>query len=474
MSTHFRPLTETVLLPELLSDSFRERRWTGAALAAGDLVSIEVSFLISYLVCHSARAWYPADLGQGQLLGIAVGLLFLPLALFTAGLYPGYGLNPIERLRLRMRATLMVLASLIVWDCLIQHGGWSRGVLLGTASIAMFLPLATESLLIRWMMRRGCWGTPVLVLGAGRASGEAVHRLRQHAGLGLVPAVRLEEGALAAWLAGNQSRNIRLAVVTTPNVGDARLGPLVESLPFSRVIVVPEKWGLQCHGVVGVDLGGTLGLELYRNLLQPATRRLKRLLDICLSLPLLVVSAPLIGVLALWVKRVSPGPAFYSQERAGYQGTTIRVWKLRTMWLDAELRLAEALAGEADTEQEWVRSFKLRDDPRVLPGLGRLLRRYSLDELPQLWNVLKGEMSLVGPRPFPYYHLAHFSAKFVRQREQVRPGITGLWQVTVRGDSDLATQESLDTFYIRNWSIWMDAHILARTLRAVLRGNGAY
>jgi Undecaprenyl-phosphate galactose phosphotransferase WbaP len=461
-------------LPDLLSDTFRERWWAGAALAAGDLVAVEISFLLGYLVRRSALAWYPAALGQDQLLGIAVGLLFLPLVLSMAGLYPGYGLNPIERLRLRMRATLMVLASLIVWDYLVQHGGWSRGVLLGTASFAVFLPLAVESYLIRWLAKRGCWGTPVLVLGARRAAEEAVGKLRQQAGLGLVPVLRLEAGSLAGWLERNPVRNIRLAVVTTPNFGDAQLAPLIESLPFSQVIVVPEKWGLQSQCVAAVDLGGTLGLEMYRNLLRPGTRLLKRVLDICLSLPLLLASAPLIGILALWVKRVSPGPAFYSQARAGCEGTTIRVWKLRTMWLDAELRLSEALAGEGDCGQEWARSFKLRDDPRVLPGVGRLLRRYSLDELPQLWNVLRGDMSLVGPRPFPYYHLDQFDAKFVRLREQVRPGITGLWQVTVRGDGDLEAQESLDTYYIRNWSIWMDAHILARTLRAVLKGNGAY
>jgi Undecaprenyl-phosphate galactose phosphotransferase WbaP len=474
MSTHLRPLTQAILLPEVLSTSFRERRWAGAALAAGDLVAVQVSFLLGYLVRHSALAWYPADLGPDQLLGIAVGLLFLPLVLFMSGLYPGYGLNAVERLRLRMRATLMVLASLIVWDYLVQHGGWSRGVLLATASIAMVVPLALESVLIRWLTRRGAWGTPVVVLGARRAGEEAVAKLREQVRLGLVPVVRLEEATLGAWLAGNPAQPVRLAVVMTPNFGDPRLGPLVESLPFSQVIVVPEKWGLQSQGVAAVDLGGTLGLEMYRNLLRPSTRWWKRVLDIGLCLPLLILAAPVIGLLALWVKRVSPGPAFYAQARAGQHGSTIRVWKLRTMWLDAELRLAEALAGEAEGEQEWARSFKLRDDPRVLPGVGRLLRRYSLDELPQLWNVLKGEMSLVGPRPFPYYHLEHFETKFVRLREQVRPGITGLWQVTVRGDGDLETQQSLDTYYIRNWSIWMDAHILARTLRAVLRGNGAY
>lgn len=448
MSTQVRPSPETALLPEWLSHSFEECWWAGAALAAGDLVAVELSFLIGY-----ALASYPAHLSPEQLAGIAAVLLALPLALFLAGLYPGYGINPVARLRVRVRATLLVLAGLIAGDYLIQQGGWSRGVLLGTASMAMFLPLASESLLIRWLTRIGCWGTPVAVLGAKRAGGEAIRKLRQHAEWGLVPVVRLEEGALAAWVTRHPAPNINLAVATAPQAA--------ESWPFSKVIVVPE-------------LGSAPGLAGRGQASRLAAERLKRALDICLSLPLLILSAPVIGVLALCVKRVSPGPAFYSQVRGGQYGKPIRVWKLRTMWLDAELRLAEALAGDPERQQEWARSFKLRADPRVLPGLGRLLRRCSLDELPQFWNVLKGDMSMVGPRPFPYYHLERFDASFVRLREQVRPGITGLWQITVRGDSDLELQQSLDTYYIRNWSIGMDARILAKTLRAVVKGNGAY
>lgn len=470
MSAHAGQATGAIPFPEALPGPFRERRWVGVALAVGDLVAVELSFLAGFLVRQSVLTWYPAEIGLFQLMGIAFGLILLPIALAMAGLYPGYGLNPIERLRLRMRTTLTVLASLIVWDYLVQHGGWSRGVLLGTALIAMVLPLAMESFLIRWLAQMGCWGTPVLVLGTLRAGAAAIDKLNQQKRLGLVPVLHLGECALNGWLARNPEPEIRVAVVATPTLGHAELASLIESLPFPRVIVVPEHSGLQSQWVAAVDLGGTLGLEMSRNLLRRDTRLVKRVLDVALGLPLILASAPLVAVMALWVKRVSPGPAFYAQERAGRDGRTIRVWKLRTMQLDADRRLPAA-KGHG---QEWARSFKLRDDPRVLPGVGKTLRRYSLDELPQLWNVLKGEMSLVGPRPFPYYHLEQFDSKFLQLRGQVRPGITGLWQVTVRGDGDLATQESIDTYYIRNWSIWMDAHILARTLRAVLKGNGAY
>jgi lipopolysaccharide/colanic/teichoic acid biosynthesis glycosyltransferase len=181
-----------------------------------------------------------------------------------------------------------------------------------------------------------------------------------------------------------------------------------------------------------------------------------------------------LAVAALWIKLVSRGPVFYFQVRGGKSGCAIRVWKLRTMHADADSLLSNHLLEFPAAREEWHRYFKLKEDPRILPGIGRLLRRTSLDELPQLWNVLRGEMSLVGPRPFPEYHLAQFQPEFRSLRNKVTPGLTGLWQVAARSNGDLKTQEALDTYYIRNWSPWLDLHILARTVRAVIFSDGAY
>jgi lipopolysaccharide/colanic/teichoic acid biosynthesis glycosyltransferase len=208
--------------------------------------------------------------------------------------------------------------------------------------------------------------------------------------------------------------------------------------------------------------------------LNPLAQRIKRTLDLAAASCGLLVCAPLLGVCALWIRRTSPGNPFYTQEREGRDGTTLRILKLRTMFPNADEMLASHLAGDAEAREEWERFCKLKHDPRILPGVGHFLRKTSLDELPQLWNVLRGEMSLVGPRPFPAYHNARFDPEFLQVRTQVRPGLTGLWQVSARSDGDLVVQQSLDGYYIRNWSLWLDIYILARTVRAVLAPRGSY
>jgi lipopolysaccharide/colanic/teichoic acid biosynthesis glycosyltransferase len=171
------------------------------------------------------------------------------------------------------------------------------------------------------------------------------------------------------------------------------------------------------------------------------------------------------------VKLTSRGPVLFGHRRLGEGGTPIRVYKFRSMIADAEMRLQEVLAADPPLRAEYEATYKLRDDPRVTP-LGRWLRRTSLDELPQLVNVLRGDLSLVGPRPIVADEIAKYgpaSATILR----VRPGVTGLWQVSGRSDVDYAERVRLDMEYITHWSLWLDLRILAATLPAVLRRKGA-
>ncbi len=195
---------------------------------------------------------------------------------------------------------------------------------------------------------------------------------------------------------------------------------------------------------------------------------LKRATDVVCALVGLVVLAPLIAAAAIAVKLSSPGPILFSQERHGLHKRRFRMYKLRTMFVNAEAR-------QADLEDQNEASgpvFKIRDDPRITP-VGRLLRRASIDELPQLWNVLRGDMSLVGPRPLPVRDVQRFTEGALMRRFSVRPGVTGLWQVSARSSLDFEDWVRLDMQYIDDWSLALDARILALTLPAVVRGSGA-
>lgn len=176
---------------------------------------------------------------------------------------------------------------------------------------------------------------------------------------------------------------------------------------------------------------------------------------------------------AIGIKLLSPGPAFFTQERIGYKGKRILIWKLRTMHNNAQALLEKHLAESPTSKQEWETCFKLKNDPRIIPIIGHLLRKTSMDELPQFWNVLKGDISMVGPRPFPEYHLDAFSKEFQQLRQQVKPGLTGLWQVSTRSNGDIAKQEQLDRIYIAKRSFLLDMKIILKTFVVVVAQKGA-
>jgi exopolysaccharide biosynthesis polyprenyl glycosylphosphotransferase len=234
------------------------------------------------------------------------------------------------------------------------------------------------------------------------------------------------------------------------------LGGTVRTLPYpSDVLFVDHTPVLRVRDLLVVGVGA----------------RVKRLMDVLLAGLGLVILSPLLLVLAALVKLTSRGPVLFGHRRLGEGGRPILVHKFRSMVVDAEARLQDVLDANPALRAEYESTYKLRDDPRVTP-LGRWLRRTSLDELPQLFNVLHGDLSLVGPRPIVADEIAKYgpaSAAILR----VSPGVTGLWQVSGRSDLDYAERVRLDMDYITHWSLWLDLRILAATVPAVLRRKGA-
>lgn len=197
----------------------------------------------------------------------------------------------------------------------------------------------------------------------------------------------------------------------------------------------------------------------------------KRAFDLTAGLTLLFLLAPLIAAIAVLIRAVDGGPAFYRQSRVGRRGRTFQCWKFRTMACDADEALQRLLASDPVAAQEWAESQKLARDPRITP-VGAFLRRSSLDELPQLFNILVGEMSFVGPRPIVAAERERYGEAFAHCFS-VPPGLTGLWQVSGRSDCGYATRVSLDSQYASEWHLLLDAKILARTVPAVLMQRGS-
>ena len=212
-------------------------------------------------------------------------------------------------------------------------------------------------------------------------------------------------------------------------------------------------------------------MEIKHNLLDPWARAIKYVLDLSATVVGGLLISPLLIAITIAIKLDSPGPAFYAHRRVGIGGNHFRCWKFRTMHADAEQLLNEFLQGKPDLQAEWEQNFKLRDDPRVT-RVGRFLRKTSLDELPQLWNVLRGEMSLVGPRPIVEAEISRYGTVY-EMYQRIKPGISGFWQVSGRSDTSYAERVKLDAYYVHNWSIWLDLVILVRTVGCVMLGRGA-
>ena len=416
-------------------------------------------------------------------------LLFLFLVAFAqADLYPGFGLGAVEMLRRIWQRTSFVYLALAAFSFVLKlPHEFSRVVFfVGWAASMIAIP-AVRFAALTLLRKTEWWPDPVAVVGRTRGAALTIRSLRQALSLGFRPlwvvdpdgieAGTFEElpvisGLDAATVLATAGVRVVLVAVGDTSKEQMLVARLQEHFPY--VISAHGLGELPVEGVVVRSLGAVVGVAYTNQLLRKRNRILKDALDLTVGLFSFTVTLPVIALSALAVKLKDPGPAFFAQEREGKDGSPIRVWKIRTMYHDADQRLKELLAQDPASRREWEQRMKLKKDPRIIPGIGHLLRRFSIDELPQLWNVLAGQMSLVGPRPFPEYHLRRFPEEFRRLRARVRPGITGLWQVTFRSEADLAQQEESDTYYIRNWSLSMDLYILMKTLVSVLAGTGAY
>lgn len=458
---------------------------TVAVLVVGDVLGAAVAGVFG--------AWLAAQLGvvpgEGDSMLLLALFGLMPCAYAIAGLYPGIGLARWDELRLLTLYGTSVFAVLALPSAI--AGNVSSLTITGFAWAAAAVAVPAMRFVVREMASRtSWWGVPIVVLGAGRAGSALLENLQADHRTGLRPVAALDDdpnllGALiygvpvAGTLADAdlyREDGVRHALVAMPSAGPERLKSLIQhhARRFPVLIVVPDFVGLGSTDAAVCSFDGLMGFRLRQNLLVRRNLILKRMMDLMLVVPAAVVALPVVALAALTIQFVSPGNPFFAQRRVGKGGVPFDVWKLRTMYLDADVRLERTLAEDPRARQEWETTYKLRNDTRILPVIGHILRVSSMDELPQIWNILRGQMSFVGPRPFPGYHMAAFDEEFRDLREGVAPGLTGLWQITSRSDSDLEVQKHLDSLYIANWSPWLDLYVLAGTPAAVITGHGAH
>lgn len=240
---------------------------------------------------------------------------------------------------------------------------------------------------------------------------------------------------------------------------------------FTKTIVLHESLNFGNQWARPVELGNHLGLEFVQRLLDARLLAAKRSVDLLSTSLMLVLLAPLFVLIALAIVATSPGPVFFLHERLGRGGKPFKLWKFRTMVPDAEEALQKVLRSDPVLRMEWETTHKLARDPRIT-AVGAFLRRTSLDELPQIINVLLGDMSLIGPRPIVRQELKKYGKSY-EMVSKVRPGMTGLWQISGRSSLPYETRVELDVYYIKNWSFWLDLYIVLKTPWAVLRFGDA-
>lgn len=320
-----------------------------------------------------------------------------------------------------------------------------------------------------------------MIIGAGKTAELLVQGISSDAGMGyniigLLEDHRVKAGILKKFPVLGKFADIENVIKETKVQHVFIAAPGLEQVKLTQLIykVQPlvKNMGI-IPNLVGVPMGGIeveslfneklMLLRLRNNLARPFNRYMKAIFDFVVTVIGTLAISPILVFIALWIYKDSPGPVIFKHLRIGKNGKVFPCYKFRSMCIDAKERLEELLENDPEARAEWEQDFKLKNDPRVTKS-GAFLRKTSLDELPQIFNVLKGEMSLVGPRPIIKAEMERYG-EYINDYLMVKPGITGMWQVSGRSDIDYTERVLLDSWYVRNWSVWIDLVMLFRTFK---------
>ncbi len=452
---------------------------SGFALAVVDclmvMLSIGTSFFIINLINHS---WI-------NFRSFVTYWIYLPpmIAVFyAAGLYPGISLPPADEVKKFGICSFFVFAG-IALSITVEEADdkWPIVVALifATPFALIFLPGGRE--LARHVLKNTKWfGVPAVILVNDKKNYFMVDRLLSRKDLGYKPALIVDNSATENTLyhdvpvyRPSQTLNdvIRQTGIKVAIIIDWDLNFDLINSYFRYTITIPHTQNLNTLSTNVRDFGGILGFSSTHNLTKKLSIFLKRVVDLFLLILASPLIIPVVLITAICVKISSPGPIFYGHKRVGKNGKEFKCWKFRSMVVDADKRLEELLKDPV-MATEWEKDRKFTNDPRVTK-IGKFLRKTSLDEFPQFFNVLTGEMSFIGPRPVTEPELAKYGEKS-KLILSVQPGLSGMWQISGRSDTGYEERITLDSYYIQNWSVWLDIWIIIKTVYIVIKGKGAY
>lgn len=488
---HDASLVGRIARPRGAASGIAQLIYTTVPLAISDLLVVLGCFygttlLASVLFSHLPHANF---FWQGLAIAGAYGVIGT-----LVGLFPATGISPILELRNLILTGATSFGLMLLSNALVATLSPFEAVvgMLGGATSVVTLPLSRASMR-HYLAAKSWWGERCIIIGAG-VQGRAIYKFYQRASqrglrpIGLVDrwesatplAPKLDTGrfrylgSLGSMQELVRRSSVRWGIVAPGGSEGMDVASVLKycgGLP--NVVVLPSQLMIPSLWANPRECAGVMGVHLKDHLRNPFNAFAKRSVDIVGSLIGLFLALPLFAVAMTWTKVKSPGPCFFGHSRIGKDGRPFKAWKFRTMVTDADEVLEIHLEADLEMRTQWIETQKLKDDPRIIPGVGRLLRKTSLDEIPQLWNVLKGDMSLVGPRPIVKGEIERYRDMFPLYL-RVRPGLTGLWQVSGRNDTSYDERVQIDSYYVRNWSIWLDAYIVMRTVRTILLAEGAY
>jgi undecaprenyl-phosphate galactose phosphotransferase len=480
--------------------------WLIFSLVAADILTLFIAFTAAYFLRRSILPGFISFSRRLLPFGLMLWPGFFALATITIlflALEKHYSHRRSFWDETRSLISSLCLSFVLVILLIFMIRGYelfSRAVIFITWFLSLFLFPLSRHLLKTHLLPSSWWRKKAIVIGPARLTEAVANQIKRNPMLGLEVAscLTIENEASPKNFFSSPSRDISAGKdKISPGIAECLQGPdklteptiIIGAASFDQqsllqlieqaekitpdIRIIPDFGTLFALGVETENLGDILALTIPRNLVKPWNLALKRWLEFGLALFLFLLFLPLMAIIAIAIRLDSSGPIFFRQQRLGHKGKIFYLIKFRSMYPDAAKRLEDFFLQHPEKRKEWEEFQKIRgNDPRVT-RIGRWLRRYSLDELPQLINVLRGEMSLVGPRPYLPEEKEALGEK-AGLITICRPGITGLWQVSGRNLIPFRERVLLDEYYLRNWSLWLDTVILLKTLRSFLTGEGAY